>query len=390
MAFCVAVVTLFSKIFGADNSVPGVVVLLAVLVLRQADFGVRTSHGLLCIAGIFGILIAGPRITNMMHPVPAFFVNVACILILMIFGCHNVIMSNQSTFVLGYLLLQGYDVSGHAYVLRVTSHGLLCIAGIFGILIAGPRITNMMHPVPAFFVNVACILILMIFGCHNVIMSNQSTFVLGYLLLQGYDVSGHAYVLRVISLLIGMGICMAVFYKNQKNRPYRRTFLDLFREFDVRSARNWWYIKLTLIVSSALLIVSLLGWPRAMWAGIACMSVCLPFHEDSVERAKRRGPFNIVGCMIFLILYHVLPESMYPYIGMIGGIGVGYSAGYAWQTVFNTFGALSIASGLFGAGTAVTLRIIFNVMGSVYTVVCDRFLDFLRKRTEIHRVGEMA
>ena len=110
----------------------------------------------------------------------------------------------------------------------------------------------------------------------------------------------------------------------------------------------------------------------------------------SVERAKRRGPFNIVGCMIFLILYHVLPESMYPYIGMIGGIGVGYSAGYAWQTVFNTFGALSIASGLFGAGTAVTLRIIFNVMGSVYTVVCDRFLDFLRKRTEIHRVGEMA
>lgn len=312
MAFCVVLVTLFSKIFGADNSVPGVVVLLAVLVLRQADFGVRTSHGLLCIAGIFGILIAGPRITNMLHPVPAFFVNVACILILMIFGCHNVIMSNQSTFVLGYLLLQGYDVSGHAYVLRV------------------------------------------------------------------------------ISLLIGMGICMAVFYKNQKNRPYRRTFLDLFREFDVRSARNWWYIKLTLIVSSALLIVSLLGWPRAMWAGIACMSVCLPFHEDSVERAKRRGPFNIVGCMIFLVLYHVLPESMYPYIGMIGGIGVGYSAGYAWQTVFNTFGALSIASGLFGAGTAVALRIIFNVMGSVYTVVCDRFLDFLRKRTETHRVGEMA
>ena len=33
----------------------GIIVLLAVLVLRQADFGVRTSHGLLCIAGIFGI-----------------------------------------------------------------------------------------------------------------------------------------------------------------------------------------------------------------------------------------------------------------------------------------------------------------------------------------------
>ena len=42
MAFCVAVVTLFSKIFGADNSVPGVVVLLAVLVLRRSRF--RCAH----------------------------------------------------------------------------------------------------------------------------------------------------------------------------------------------------------------------------------------------------------------------------------------------------------------------------------------------------------
>ena len=38
VAFCFLVVTAFSMIFGNDNSVPGVVVLLAILVLRQADF----------------------------------------------------------------------------------------------------------------------------------------------------------------------------------------------------------------------------------------------------------------------------------------------------------------------------------------------------------------
>lgn len=59
-------------------------------------------------------------------------------------------------------------------------------------------------------------MLLMILGCHNVIMYNHSTFVLGYLLLQGYDVSGHAYLLRVEGLLAGMVICMAIFYKNQK------------------------------------------------------------------------------------------------------------------------------------------------------------------------------
>jgi GNAT superfamily N-acetyltransferase len=65
MAFCVAVVTLYTKLTGQENSVAGVTVLLALLVLRQADFGIRTSHGLLSIVGIFTIMMAGPRLANM-------------------------------------------------------------------------------------------------------------------------------------------------------------------------------------------------------------------------------------------------------------------------------------------------------------------------------------
>ena len=294
MAFCFAVVTLYSMIFGSDNSVAGVVFLLALLVLRQADFGIRTHHGLLCILGIFTILIVGPRVSNMVSPWSAFAINLCCIFLLMVLGCHNVIMYNHSTFVLGYLLLQGYDVSGRSYYLRV------------------------------------------------------------------------------IGLLIGMLICMAVFYKNQHNRPYRRHFLDIFREFNIRSARNWWYIKLTLVVSTALLIFSLLELPRAMWAGIACMSVCLPFTADCRGRAGKRAMFNIVGCILFAVLYLILPESMYPYIGMIGGIGVGLSATYGCQAIFNTFGALSIAVGILGLPGAIFFRIFNNFFGAVYGVIFER------------------
>ena len=220
MVFCVAVVSLYSKFIGNDNSVVGVTVLLAVLVLRQADFGIRTTHGLASIAGIYAILMAGPRLANMVSPVPAFFVNVVCIMLLMILGCHNVIMYNHSTFVLGYLLLFGYDVSGHAYILRMEG------------------------------------------------------------------------------LLVGMILCMIIFYKNQKNRPYRRKFSHLFQEFNIHSARSRWYIKLTFIVSSAMLIMSLLGLPRAMWAGIACMSVCLPFTNDCVARSGKRW-MSVIHCSVY-------------------------------------------------------------------------------------------
>ena len=223
-------------------------------------------------------------------------------------------------------------------------------------------------------------MLLMIFSCHNVIMYNHSTFVLSYLLLLGYDVSGHDYLMRIAGLSAGMLICMIVFYKNQKNRPYHRTFKNLFSEFNITSSRTKWYIKLTFIVSSSILAMSLLNLPRAMWAGIACMSVCLPFSNDIKPRAVKRGLFNIVGCLLFLVLYYVLPSSMYPYIGIIGGIGVGYSAGYAWQTAFNTFGALSIAAGLFGVQYAVILRISANIFSSAYTFICDKILSRMLAR----------
>ena len=285
VAFCFAVVTAFSLLFGSANSIAGVVVLLALLVLRQADFGIRTSHGLICIGLIFGVLI------------------------------------------------------------------------------------------------------LMVLGCHNVIMSNHSTFVLSYLLLQGYDVSGADYEKRIVGLLLGMVICMAVFYKNQRLRPYRRSFLDLFREFHFRSARNWWYIRMTLTVSTALLIMNLLGISRAMWAGIACMSVCLPFSGDMQPRAKIRGLYNVLGCAVFAVLYFLLPQSLHPYLGILGGIGVGYSAGYAWQTVFNTFGALYIASGAFGLVGAIVLRIGTNVGAAAYTMLLDQILNRLFGREMKRREG---
>ena len=59
----------------------------------------------------------------------------------------------------------------------------------------------------------------MILGCHNVIMYNHSTFVLGYLLLLGYDVTGKEYTFRVIGLLVGMVICMIVFIRTRETEP---------------------------------------------------------------------------------------------------------------------------------------------------------------------------
>ena len=112
-----------------------------------------------------------------------------------------------------------------------------------------------------------------------------------------------------------------------------------------------------------------------MWAGIAAMSAIVPFMEDMQYRVRKRIIGNIAGVICFVALYYLLPPSIYAYIGIIGGIGVGYSAGYPWQTAFNTFGALSIAAGIFGMPAAIALRIGANVLGAAYTVICNKVTD---------------
>lgn len=302
ITFCTVFIALFSMIFGAENSSAGLAVLLSIMVFRNADLGIRASHG------IFNILI------------------------------------------------------------------------VFAMLAVGPKLSNVLPAGGAFCINVIFIMLILLLGCHNVIMFNHSTLVLAYLLLQGYDVSGESYHKRLLGLMIGAVLTAAVFYRNHRKKTYKRTFKSIFLEFDVSSARTQWQLRLTLTISSALLIASLLDIPKAMWIGIAVMSVCVPFREDMTDRIKYRAPGNLLGSLLFLAAYFLLPEGSVSYMGILGGIGTGLSASYGWQTMFNAFSALAIAMPVLGLPYAILLRIFNNVFGTLYAWVFDRlFQPFLSR-----------
>lgn len=301
VTFCFLFVTGFSILFGSDNSIVGVVTLLCILVMRQADLGIDSKHSVFILISIFGIFAAGPHLSN---------------------------------------LLPSYG---------------------------------------AFAVNLISIFSIVLFTCHDMRMSNQSTFVLGYLLLQGYDVSGHAFDMRLWGLLLGALITAAVFYKNHRKRSFDCNMSNIFTDFDLSSKRSQWQIRFTLILCTLMFILDAMGMQRVMWAGIAAMSVITPETDAMNARMKWRAPGNVIGCILFIILAILLPENIFVYIGIIGGICIGFSASYGWQTIFNTFGALYIASGLFGVPTAIFLRIFHNTIGSVFSMLMDKGFRLLQK-----------
>ena len=306
MAFCFLFVTIFSILFGNENSIVGVVVLLCLMVFRNADLGIHTGQSTMLLALFFVIMTVCPHLANQFSPV------------------------------LGMLL------------------------------------------------NIAALAVLILFGCHNPFMFNQSTLVLGYLLLYGYDVSGKSYMLRIAGMAAGAVLTCLVFYRNHKNRDYKRNMKAVIEEFDLSSSRTKWQLCQILCVPLVLCIAQLCNMPRAMWAGIAAMSAILPFMEDMQYRVRKRIVGNIAGVICFTALYFLLPPSIYAYIGIIGGIGVGLSAQYGWQAVFNTFGALAIAAESYGLKGAVSLRVIQNVFGVVFALVfCAVFYRFMSGKAPV-------
>lgn len=308
--FCFTFVTLFSMLFGNDNSIAGVVVLLILLLVRQADFGI--------------------------------------------------------------------DMKG----------SILSIFLLFSVLAAGPKLANMLPPIGAFFLNLACILLITVLACHNIIMFNHFTFVLCYLLLYGYDVAGTVYTTRLIALFAGFLLCAVIFYCKHRSQSFKRGFGHLLEEFDVSSTRTQWQIRISLSTASAMLIGSLFHFPRVMWMGIACMSIMAPLVNDCAYREKRRAPFNIIGCALFIVLYHVLPAELLPFMGILGGIGVGFSASYSFQNIFNALGALMIATDIFGLYYAVLLRIGANIFATLYCIVFNKLWESLRHRIPLFSIKQ--
>lgn len=306
LAFCIAFIGIYTVLFGRENSIVGVVVLLGIMVFRCADFSVSSGQSLGILALIYGIFIFGPQ-----------------------------------------------------------------AAHYFGIF-------------PGFLINVISIMMIMVLGCYNPLMSNQSTLVLGYLLLYGYEVSGNAYRMRMLALFLGALMTMLVFYRNHKKRVYKRQMKNIFEDFRFESLRGRWQVCMALCVPTVLMIAEYMHMPKTMWAGIAAMSVTTLFLDDMKTKVRDRIIGNTCGALAFAALSFILPEAVFANIGIIGGVGVGLSATYGWQAAFNTFGALAVASQIFGLKGAVSLRVVHNIYGAIFALIFFAVFNIV-----VNKVSEM-
>lgn len=247
---------------------------------------------------------------------------------------------------------------------------------IFTVFAFAPHLASRVAPVPGFCINLVAILTITVLSCHNIALSNQATFVLSYLLLYGYETtSPQGYWARLLAMACTAVVVAGIFYCKQRNKRFEIGLFDLLKDFCCLDFRTRWQLKLALGISSAVLIGEVIALPRSMWIAFSVMSILQPDRSKLEFRSRVRPVYVFIGTLLFGVLYLSTPVSLRGFLGLLGGIGVGFSGGYRWQTVYNCFGGLLAAIPVLGFGGAIVVRVCNNTLGALYSCCFDRCFD---------------
>lgn len=268
----------------------------------------------------------------------------------------------------------GYDIKSSMFHLFLT----------FLILAVSPCIAQRYGTGIGLCVNLFSVGFLMLTVCRQPLYGGAGLYLFGYLFLYGNPVEGHDFFLRIMEMLAGFLICGTVFWVKHHRKKDREPFSKLLKQFSIFDQVGRWQVQVTLGVVLGIFIGELLHMERIMWMGCSCLTVLSQYGEEPKKRAFQRVGGVIAGSLLFGILYQVWPESMQSMIGVVSGLCLGLCAAYHWKTLLNCFGALIMASSLFGVGPAIVLRIVNNVAGCCFGIffyyVYHWIMDWLEKK----------
>lgn len=287
---------------------------------------------------------------------------------------------NSSLAVTGFCILLGIKFVPYGY--RI-GDSLVALAMVLALMVVGGMVTLTGSAALSLAANFVFVTIILVLVANDPPMGNAGIYLFGYLFVSQTPVVGYALAARVGCAVVLFVLCGAVLVHKHR-RSFRDVRLaDLVRGFNLADDKTLWQLRLAAGVAGAIFVGDLLGIPKGVWVGYACMSVLLPYRDESMSlrrRAAERFGGVVVGSLLFNVLAELVPPAWRIAFGPLAGICIGFSSKYFWNNVLNCFGALLLATSVFGLEGSAAVRMIDNLIGVLFAVALTALLSFLVDR----------
>lgn len=292
---------------------------------------------------------------------------------------YNTLCGTENSIV-GVVLLMGLLILISTDLGYDARQAALSIVLLFGILAFAPKL-SLLHPLLGVVVNVAALTVILLLSGHELSQSGHLPFTMGYIMLQGYDVTGELYQMRWISLLVGGIVIGILYYMVHRKTEQTAKLSDLFREHCISATRTQWYIRLISTSAIVMLVGDLVDFPKTMWIALTVLSLSTPLEAELRNRMLSRIPATIIGSVVVFSLFEAFVPVQYQImvVSLAGFLSM-FITSYFIKTIYNSFSALITAVLLFPADQAIGIRILANLIGVAVSIVSILFFSLLFRR----------
>lgn len=243
------------------------------------------------------------------------------------------------------------------------SHSITSLAIVFFILFMIPLINSIDLLTIKWLINFIAILTIFMLTGSNPKMGNPGLYSFSYLFLMGtaQKLDINELKIRGVLLILSFLLFSVILFMKHKQKNSDKSFIANFIGEDILSKRNLWLTNYALGVSLILLVGEHIPLDRFMWVTFAFSSLISGYEDDFIkERFIDRIIGVIMGSFLFALFNQFVPATV---LAVISGFALGLTTTYRYKSIFNSFGALSTASILFGLQSSINIRIINNLVG---------------------------
>ena len=276
-----------------------------------------------------------------------------------IFGTENTPMA-----VVLFCILLGIRFVNFEYCI---GDSLVTLAIAFATLLFVPAILISVPTILIPFIHFIAIFAILCITSQRPELGNGGLYSFAYIYLVGNPVSGELLTQRAMMTLVGYIICAVILFVKHRHIHSETRFHHVIKRFTLKNPTHLWQLRMAIGVTLVLSIGSIFKVERFMWMGFACSSLLseYPYSPDTKTRFGQRVLSVLIGSAAFFVIFQIMPESIQPLIGPLGGLCLGFCTKYRYKTALNCFGALMIGAGIYGIHGAVIIRIIDTILGVV-------------------------
>ena len=241
-------------------------------------------------------------------------------------------------------------------------------------------ITNIVTPLLGFGINLVFLFLMLYITSENILIKSYLPFILLFIFLDGNPIAVEVIPTRLVACFIG-GLLVAItqFIYNGKHDVSQTLKCFYFKDLSFHNDRFVFCLKMSIAVSISILLGNLLELEKMMWISVAIMSVVQPSNTDSKQRMKMRLTSTVLGSLLFILMFEILPLGQYVSILtlMIGYLYTFIEA-YDKKMIFVALNAYISTMLIYDTGEAIFLRISYLVIGILIAFIVNSIIETIR------------